>query len=478
MMSKWVTKQLAEYAVSATFDQYPVMVVDRAKTFLLDTLGCMIGGLQTPLGMSMARTIRKGGSGGVSTIVGSHLSSSIADAALLNGTTANALDFEETLAGLGHPSGTVISAALAIGESRNISGKEFLDAVLVGYDIGNRIGRSIQPTYERLKKVWCVGTWQTFGAVSAASKCLRLDISQTLNAYGIAGATAPLPNTQKWGWEAAERPIHWVKEPTGWPSWSGVLAALLAEEGFVGNKYILDGDKGFWIMAGSDRCDFDTMTRGLGSQYEVLELSAKPYSCCRWQHAALDCLTEILELNRLNPEAVLSVDIFSFDWVREFEVYGPIDMVDAEFSLPHSVTMILHGLEPGPTWFEPAVLANEEFRDYSRRVHVHYDQYFNDLYHQRGRIGASVVVKLSTGEVLTSSTETPRGDPENPLSQAHIVRKFRSLAEPVIGKCATDDVVDLVQELDREPNLSRLMKLLIPIGNMDPIAEGSRGRLL
>lgn len=461
-MTEWVTKVLAEYAISTSFDEYPIEVVDRAKMFLLDTLGCMIGGLDTPLGKSMLQTIKKAGSGGRATIVGSSVKSSITDAALLNGTTANALDFEETLAGLGHPSGTVISAALAIGESRGISGRDLLDAIIVGYDVGNRVGRAIQPTYERLKAVWCVGTWQTFGAVSAGCKCLGLDIGRTLNAYGIAGATAPLPNTQKWGWELAERPIHWVKEPTGWPSWAGVLAALLAEDGFVGNRYILDGERGFWAMAGSDRCNFDLMTKNLGSDYEVLELSMKPYSCCRWQHAALDCLTELIAAHRLKPSDVVSVDIYSFDWVKDFEVYRPVDMVDAEFSFPHSVTMILHGVEPGPRWFEQSALRNEELSNYSRRVRVYFDSYFNDLYHQQGKIGAKVEVKLSSGAVVTSSVETPRGDPTKPLTRDHIERKFRSLAEPVLGPSASAEIVELINDLDRQQSLERLMALLVP----------------
>lgn len=185
--------------------------------------------------------------------------------------------------GIGHPGASIIPAALAIGEWKNASGKDVINAIFIGYDVGNRIGKAIQPSYERLQKVWGVGTWQTFSAVVAAGKVLGFDLHHLLNAFGVAGATAPLPNTQKWGWDLEERPIHWVKEPIGWPSWTGTTAAVLASYGFVGNKYILDGDNGFWIMAGSDQCNFDEMTRGLGSQYEVHNLAIKPYSSCRWQ---------------------------------------------------------------------------------------------------------------------------------------------------------------------------------------------------
>src|SRR5690606_38827476 len=150
--------------------------------------------------------------------------------------------FDENLTGIGHPGSSLIPPVLAIAEARGLSGKELVTAVVAGYEVGNRIGLSIQPSQQRSHEVWFVGTWQALSAVAASAKALALSFQQTLNAYGIAGATAPLPNTQKWGWPIYERPIHWVKEPTGWPAWSGVLGALLAEEGFLGNRYILDGD--------------------------------------------------------------------------------------------------------------------------------------------------------------------------------------------------------------------------------------------
>nr|WIE91255.1 MmgE/PrpD family protein [Mesorhizobium sp. WSM4875] len=458
-MGQWITKELAEYAVSTSIETYPVTAIEQAKLFILDTIGCMVGGTETALGKTMATTLQKAGGGGNSTIVGTDLKLSVADAALLNGTTANALDFEETLAGIGHPSGTVIGAALAVGEDRGISGAEFLDAVLVGYDIGNRIGRAIQPTYERLQKVWFVGTWQTFSAVSAASKCLKLDLARTLNAYGTAGATAPLPNTQKWGWELDERPIHWAKEPTGWPSWTGTIAALLAEDGFVGNRFILDGDKGFWAMAGSDRVDYSLMRRNLGTEFEVMNLSFKPYSCCRWQHAALDCIAELIGRLDLHADDVSAVDIYTFDWVQNFEVYGPVDLVDACFSMPHSVTMMLHRITPGPKWFVPEVLRSEKLIEYSRRVKVKFDDHYNRRYHEHSKIGARVELTLKSGETVSTSADTPTGTPEKPMSQQAIEDKFLSMVAPVLGDRAASDCLLRITELEESRNIGDILQL-------------------
>lgn len=456
-----VTEILADYAVSTDFAKYPSEVTDRAKLVIVDTLGCMLGGAATRLGQSMLDTLTASGETGASTIVGEGARFGVATAALLNGTTANALDFDETLEGIGHPSASVIPAALAVGEKRRSTGKALINAVLAGYDVGNRIGKAIQPTYDRLQQVWNVGTWQTMGAAAAAARILDLNSDQTRHAYGIAGATAPLPNTQKWGWDLDERPIHWVKEPTGWASWTGTTAALLAANGFIGNRFILDGPKGFWIMAGSDRCDFDAMVADLGERHAVMDLSLKPYPCCRWQHAALDCVDAIISENALQPPHIKSVDIYSFDWVEAFEVYGPKDMVDAEFSLPYSVTMLINRVARGAEWFIPDRLYDADLIEYSRRVRVHEDREMNRRYHENGDVCAKVKIATNSGEEFIKSSFCPSGSPDKFLSDRVIFDKFLALAKPALGRQA-EELLDLLLNLQEVDDISRLTALMRP----------------
>jgi 2-methylcitrate dehydratase PrpD len=458
-MGQWITKELAKYAVETGFADHPADAVDLAKTFILDNLGCMIGGAQTALGRSMIDTVGQMGGAKQASVVGTSMTVPTIQAALINGTTANALDFDETLEGLGHPSSSVIPAALALGESKSVSGRDLITAILVGYDVGNRVGRAIQPTYERLKQVWCVGTWQTFGAVAAAAKILGLDLEQTLNAYGIAGATAPLPNTQKWGWDLSERPIHWVKEPTGWPSWTGTLAAELATTGFVGNRFILDGDNGFWIMAGSDRCDFERMTRGLGQDFEVRHLSIKPYPSCRWQHAALDCVQELKARHAIAPEQVERVSVRSFDWVVSHEIYAPKDMVDAEFSLPHTVAMVLLGHPPGPRWYAPDVLHDPDVIAFSRKVTVDLDEEINRAYHEDDKIGARVEIVTTDGAVYQATSDSPTGDPDKPLGKADVESKFRNLANGILDPDAVDRLVANIARLEELEDITPMLRL-------------------
>jgi 2-methylcitrate dehydratase PrpD len=456
-VKRWVTKDLASYAVEARFEDYPQQVIDCVKVLILDSIGCMFGGCQTDLGKAMLTPIRSMGGRAESTLVGGGAKVPTIQAAFVNGTTANALDYDDTLFGMGHPGASIIPAALAVGEWRHASGKDVINAILVGYDVGDRIGLAIQPTYERLQQVWGVGTWQTFSAAVGAAKVLKLDLEQTLNAYGVAGATAPLPNTQKWGWSLDERPIHWVKEPTGWPAWTGTTAAILASHGFVGNNYILDGDNGFWIMAGSDRCDYDAMTRGLGSQYEVLDnIAIKPYSSCRWQHATLDCVRELKQQHDLTLDDVQEVVVHSFAWVKSQELYGPANMVDAQFCIPYTVTMMLMGVHPGPAWYTEERLRDPEILRASRKVRVEVDPGLDRAYFDRDQLSARVEIRTQDGRRLETFVDTLRGDPRKPLTYEEVKDKFRNQAEYVLEPQEIERVIDVIQHLEAVEDISDL----------------------
>ena len=457
-MDTSVTKELANYAVKTRFEDYPREVIDKAKILILDNIGCMLGGSQTVLGKAMLDPIKSMGGREEATIVGVGVKLPTIQAAFVNGTTANALDYDDTY--LGHPGSSIIPSALAMGEWKHASGKDVINAVLIGYDVGDRIARAIQPSYERLQNVWGVGTWQTFSAVAAAAKVLDFDLGRMLNAFGVAGATAPLPNTQKWGWDIEERPIHWVKEPTGWAAWTGTTAAVLAANGFVGNRYILDGDNGFWIMAGSDQCDFDEMTRGLGTEYDAHNIAIKPYSSCRWQHTALDCVHELKAEHGLKPEEIREIIIHSFTWVKRHEVYGPMEMVDAQFCIPYTVTMVLLGFHPGPAWYTKENLKSEKILNLSKKVRVEVDPDIDKAYWEELNMSTRVEILNQSGEKLEKFVEIPTGDPRNPLSMEQIEDKFRNQAAYSLREQEIETAIQKIHDLENINDLNDLMSTL------------------
>lgn len=462
-MKTWVTKELVEYAVGTRYEDYPEEVIEKAKLFILDNIGCALGGSKSVIGRCLTEPFKRMGGSPEATLIGWGTKVPCIHAAFINGSNANALDFDDTymFVGIGHPGASNIPAALAIAEWRKASGKDIINAVLTGYDVGNRIGLAIQPTQERLSKVWGVGTWQVFNAVVAAGKVLNLNRDQMLHAFGVAGTTAPVPNTQKWGWDMAERPVHWVKEPTGWPCWTGTLAAILAENGFIGNRHVLDGDNGFWIMAGSDRCDYDLMTKGLGDEYVIMDyMNIKRYSACRWQHPALDCIEQIRDENNLKPSDVKEVIINAYEWVKSQEVHDPVNIVDAQFSIPYTAAMVLMGFKPGPAWYAEDNLGAPNIKDLAHKVSVVVDPDLEKIYWEKEEVTSRVDIITQTGERHTKFVDKPRGDARNPLSNEEVEDKFRTQASYVLEEASISRAVNMIYDLEDLDNIDELMGLL------------------
>jgi len=459
-MKTWVTKELANYAVKTKFEDYPRDVIDWAKLLILDNIGCMLGGCKTDLGKAIVTPIKNMGGAEEATLVGVGVKVPTIQAAFVNGTTANALDYDDT--DVGHAGSSIIPSALAMAEWKHASGKDLINGVVMGYEIGNRVGKATWPSYERCRNVWGLGTWQTFSSVAAAAKVLNLDLDRMLNAFGVAGATAPVPNIQKWGWDIEERPIHWAKEPTGWPAWTGTTAAVLAANGFVGNRYILDGDNGFWIMAGSDRCDFDEMTRGLGTEYEVHNVGIKPYPCCRWPHPALDCVRELKAEYDLNPEEIKEVVIHSYSWMKRLEVQGyrPKDMVDAEFCARYTVAMVLMGYQPGPAWYTEENLKSEDILNLSKKVRVELDPDINRVYWDKFQFSTRVEIINQRGQKFEKFVEWPTGNPHNPLSMEQIEDKFRNQAAYSLRGEEIETAIQKIHDLENINDLTDLMSTL------------------
>jgi 2-methylcitrate dehydratase PrpD len=460
-MEKWITKELVDYTIGTKYENYSPEVIAKTKLFILDSIGCALGGSRSAIGQTVLTPFKSMGGNEEATLIGGGLKVPSVQAAFVNGTNANALDFDDTYLSIGHPGSSIIPAALAVGEWKNVPGKDIINAIITAYDVGNRIGLAIQPSYERLQNVWGVGTWQTFSAVIATAKTMKLETSQMFNAFGIAGATAPLPNTQKWGWDISERPIHWVKEPTGWPCWTGTLAAILAENGFIGNRYILDGDNGFWIMAGSDQCDFEKMTEGLGNRYDILNhMSIKPYSSCRWQHPALDCIKQIKEEHTLLPANVKEIIINSFAWVKSQEVYEPEGVIDAQFCMPYTAAMVLLGKKPGPGWYTEENLKNKEIINLARKVKVNIDPELDRLYFENDEVAARVEITTKQNKKLVKFVDIPSGDPRNPVTEEDIEDKFRNQASYVLDNENISRAIEMIHDFDRLDNISDLMAIV------------------
>jgi len=454
------TAALARYALALSLDEVPAPVIQKMKWLILDHLGCAVGGSLTPLATAASEVASADG-GSAATVVGTQLRAAPGPAAFANATAANALDYDDTGA-TGHPGATVVPAALALSEVRDRSGADFLAAVLAGYEVWSRIAGAIQPSWERRVRVYGNGVTQTFGAAVAGARLLGLSAEDTLCALGLAGAFAPLPHDGKIGWE--EGRISWVKDNVAWPAEGGVRAALLAERGFRATREILDGERGLWVMAGSDRCDFDRMVRGLGTDWDVLGVSLKPYPCCRWIHSTLDAVREVVAEHGIQPRDVCRVTVRSIEAFHAwFHSPRPATMVDAEFSVPHAVAMVLLD-RPRATWWHGINRTDLAVLALMDRVELETDPAAQTAYatnRHSARIPATVRIETGRREVERARLHA-HGGPDDPMTWSEIEGKYRELAEPVLGPAGAARVLELVDKLETLDSVAALTAALRP----------------
>ena len=451
------TRILADYVRDTTFEDLPHDVVDRAKLFILDSIGCGLGGSTTVLGRSAVRALSRE-SRGSCLIVGRQECVNAETSAFLNAMLINAMDYDES-SPAGHLSATIVGTLLALLRQPKVTGRDWLLSYVIGFEVCSRIAVATRPSVDRFSKVWGLGTLQTFGAVAAAAKLRNVAEEQILNAMGIAGASAPVPSAQKWGWD--NRPLSWIKDAVALPAQLGILATSLAESGFVGCRDILDGPKGFWRMAGSDKCDFEKMTANLGDTFHLRNASIKTYPCCWFIHPTLDAIRQILDSNQLGPDDIERIEVRSLtDLAENFSFKNPKSLVDAQFSLPYCVAMLLLGVKTGPAWFDEHRFLDDSVLRQASKVFVHADERADSIFHIERRISSRVSITAIDGEQFEFAARAPRGSPDNPIAPEAVIRKFSELANPVLGTRIADRVADLVLGLERGNCMTALPGLI------------------
>lgn len=448
---------LSQYIAQATYEGIPSDVVLTAKNYILDSLANIIGGSSLEAGRIVISLIEEMGGVPEATILATGRKVPTLHAVYVNSYLANALDFDDTFSAFAHPGSTAVPPALAVGEKVRASGKDLINAVVVAYEVMIRIGKAIKGSPERFKKVWGLSTWQIFGAVAAAATLLGLDQEKTANALGLAGVNAPVPYARKLGLELEERPFAWSKNNYGWASMGGVLGAFLAEKGFLGNRFILDGERGFWIMSGSDQCKWELMTEGLGTNYVMGETAFKPYASCRWTHSTIDAVSGIKEKFHFAPEEVKGIKVQSFyEAMISLAEPTPQNIIDVQFSIPHLVALVLLDRSPAKGLSE-ANLSDPKLQQLARKIQIEIDDEASRLFFEQGEMPSTVVIELNDGRIFIESVPVAKGDARNPMTEKEIKDKFMSLVAPVLGADRAERIKERVDNLERLEELSQLL---------------------
>ncbi|CAG0978398.1 2-methylcitrate dehydratase [Anaerolineae bacterium] len=451
------TCALSEFITRTRYDALSEEVCVRAKLLILDALGCMIGGARIEPGQAILKLVANGGGKGPATLWATGERMPTTQAAYANGYLTNVLDFDDT--DLGHPGTTILPAALAVAEQVGASGPALIKAVVMGYEVYVRLTTALRASTTRNQEFGGFSSTQllgVFAATTAAGILLDLDAASLARAYGIAAEHAPIPASLN-GF-VNQRPLSWMKNNSGWVCLGGVLSAELTRAGFSASPAIFDSRSRLWMRVGSDQYAPEALVSGLGEHYHIMDISIKPYPCCRYLHTTLDALNQILHEHRVDAQEVANVQVHAFTRLGGFLDFQPQTIIDAQYSLPFAVAMTLLGRQPGHDWLDSAPLNDPDVSRIARRVTFVPNQEADRIYFDfdKRRYPTTVTLNLNEGTRYESSAEIPLGDPRNFITPAVAVEKFMRLSEPVLGASAARKLAERIENIETNGKIDAL----------------------
>jgi len=416
-----------------------------AKRCLLDWLGSGYAGYDSAAGAIVARLAATLGGPRESTLLaGGRVGCTTA--ALANGIASHAIEMDDLhRPSVMHLGVVTIPAALALGEREHSTGRRLLEAIVCGYEVGARVAEAAGDAHYRFWHV--TGTAGAFAAASAASVILRLSPAQTLHALGTAGTLAAGL------WEfladgAMSKPLH-----AGRAAETGVLAALLAADGFTGAADVLGGGRGFLqaMAAGGIPA---RLTQGLGRTHKIDATSFKLHAACGHTHPAVDAALE-LRRRGVSASEIDRVRVRTFRVALEVAgIHHPRNPYQAKFSLPFCVALALVRGRVGREEFTAAGLADPDVRALADRVAVEEDASCTSAYPARWQ--AALEVECSGGRTEVARIEAPRGAPENPAAQGELLEKFAHLSAGRVSASHRGQLIEAVRTLEAAQDVAAI----------------------
>jgi 2-methylcitrate dehydratase PrpD len=412
--------RLAEFIVTAA---PPPEARARAATAVLDTIGVALAGAAEPASRIVQRRIDRADAG--CRVWGTDLRSTVADTALANGTAAHALDYDDMcFVSLAHPSAPLVPAVIGAAQLAHASGRDVLDAYILGFEIEARLGRAMNPRH--YQRGWHnTSTLGTIGAAAAASRVLELTAGAAAHAMAIAASEA---SGLKENFGSMVKPLH-----AGLAARNGLFAAMLAEAGMTASAQALDGPQGFLHVMDAERENLSPGIADLGERWEILDtgITVKLYPSCAGTHPTLDALLDLRAREQFLDDDVERVEIDVDAIVPTILIYDhPANALEAKFSMPFCAAAAIVFGRVGIDTFDDDKMSDARILSVMSRVAMRVDPGVGK--DAPPLTEARVRVRLKNGRTLTQEAHGARGYPERPSSGADLDAKFLACATRVL----------------------------------------------
>lgn len=428
------------------FADLPPDVVRQARRCLLDLISTAAGGHTT----DVTRIIRNhavrhfgaGANGGARLLLDGRRSSPVG-AALAGGMMIDSMDCHDGhVLTKGHAGVAVLPALLALVDTGcAVDGREFLTALVLGYEIATRAGIALHAT---ACDYHTSGAWNALACAALGARLLHLEVDQTRHALGAAEYHGPRSPMMR----CIDYPTM-VKDGSGWGAMAGLSAAYLAADGFTGAPaQTLEGE------------NVSHLWNDLGDHWRIREQYFKAYPVCRWAQPAVEAALALQRAHQLNADMIDRIEVYTFHEGTRLAARFPTNTEESQYSLPFPVAAALVQGRLGAAEVTGAALSDPAVLRLSGSMALVDDPQYSARF--PAERWAHVAFVLRDGTRHTSEPAIARGNPENPLSDGELRTKYYGLAEPVLGVERAKRIETLVAGLDNQPEtLPELLDLIL-----------------
>src|SRR5258705_3791287 len=446
---------MSRWAAGLSYEQLSSEAVYQAKRFLLDSIGCALGGYQQHDVRIALEVLDEIAGTGPATVIGTGKRLDAVSAALANALMIRCMDYNDIYwkQDPSHPS-DIFPAALACCERAKSDGRELIVGLVLGHEFEMRFCEAAFPGIR--ERGWHHARLTAFVSPIVAGRALHLGWEQIQHAIGISAS-----RHATFGAVTAGKLTMMKNTVDPMATQSGVLAALMAEKGYPGPEHVVDGKEGLTHCFGPT-WKLNLLTDGLGESWRITQCGMKAFPTEALTHTPISAVLDIVKSNDLKPEQVEKVQIRSLaraaDILSDPSKYDPRSKETADHSLPYVIAAAIADRQVTPVQVEMKKIMDPTIRAQLKKVEVVADPEIEKVFPALQR----VIVNITTadGRKYSKQLDYPKGDPRNPLSDAEIEEKFSALAEGVLTNGAQKKLIDAIWNLEKVGSVSKLMALM------------------
>ena len=449
-----VTATMSQWAAELKFEDVSPEAVNQAKRFLLDSIGCALGGYQQHDVIIALKVLSEIAGPGKATVIGSVEKMDAVSASLANALMIRCMDYNDIYwkQDPSHPS-DIFPAALACCERAGSDGRELIVGLVLGHEFEMRLCETAFPGIR--ERGWHHATLTAFVSPIVAGRMLHLSAEQIQHAIGISGSARCTL-----GAVTAGKLTMMKNTVDPMATQSGVLAALLAESGYTGPEHVIEGKEGLVHCLGPE-WKLNCLTEGLGESWRITQCGMKAFPTEALTHTPISAVLTLVKDNDLRPDDIAKVYIRTTargaDILSDPSKYDPHTKETADHSLPYVISAAIADQQVTPAQFTPGKIMDPVIRAQLNKIVVTADPEIEKAFPALQRVIARI--QTVDGREFSKQLDYPKGDPRNPLTDEEVEEKFEALAEPVMSRDARRRAMDAIWNLEKQSSVAEIMKL-------------------